>query len=149
MQDHEGRLITDFGDGSPIETFEAHELRLIKGIKTVYREAPTLSRQRRDASTTLARTQYKPMVYEKGGDGTYQAEELPFAMNGPEAARRRPSKSCRDISRPWRQPPRNTSRRTAPWRPPTSPLAVMALAAADGSFCASPKASKPRPSRSR
>ena len=83
----------DFGDGSRLETFEANQLRLIKGITNVYRDAPTLSRQRRDALIKLAQDEYKPMVYEKGDDGTYKAEELPFAMNGPEAARRTPSTS--------------------------------------------------------
>ena len=48
------------------------------GITNVYRDAPTLSRQRRDALTTLARTQFKPMVYEKGGVdyGPFNRKEL-------------------------------------------------------------------------
>ena len=147
----------DFGDGSRLETFEAHQLRLIKGLTNVYRDEPTLSRSRRDALTTLARTQFKPMVYEKGDDGKYKAEELPFAMNSPEAARRTPSKSYdlngrNDICLAWLrggleamaycQPPLNMSLPVPDWHrgaAQMSPLAVMALAAADGSFSASPQ----------
>ena len=78
-------------------------------------------------------------------------------MKGPEAARRTPSKSYdlngrNDICIAWLhgglgamaycQPPLKTSLRVPHWhRGPAqmSPLAVMALAAADGSFCACPK----------
>merc|ERR1719482_1388122 len=78
-------------------------------------------------------------------------------MNGPEAARRRPSTSYdlngrNDIcvaclyggleAMAYYQPPLNTSLRVPHWHRgdrEMSPLAVMALAAADGSFCASPQ----------
>ena len=143
----------DLGPDDGFETFKPDQLRVI-------RAARSMSAARVAAALKLALDSIRPIVYEKV-NGRYKASEMPYDMDGREAARRMPrpledddneQAPGNDIYKAWldggaramgcAQPPKLVSIEVPPWQREGAsipPEALMALMGADGSFSCSRK----------
>ena len=141
----------DLGQDYGFETFRPNQLR-------VTRAARSMSAARVAAAVKLAVASIRPIVYEKE-NGKYKASEMPYDMDGREAARRMPrpledddnvQAPDNDICRAWldggaramgcAQPPRLVSVEVPPSQREGAsipPEALMALMGADGCFTCS------------